>query len=597
VTPGEGSDAAGILMDADGNYLVGGWVGSRALVAKFFAGGTLDESFGTGGRKTVGLGSDAEFAAIARRADGRIIAVGSRTSGSSVDSLIVRLAPTGQVDTGFNSTGIRIASFGDEDRLTAVKVQTNNAIVVGGTAGSDGIVARITANGAPDPSFSDDGERTNLPLTVEALILQPDGKIVIGGRTPDADFALMRLNSNGSTDAGFGGADGVVNDLGGVDSVTALALDGDGRIVAAGYGNGSESASHTIVRRYNADGSPDSDFQSTNRAFGLDDEPAAVVMRPDGKILVAGNSKVRSDNDVVVLRLKADGARDDSFGIGGISLQDVGSYPVVGDMVVRPDGRAIVAGSVRVAGRPRLALHRLQGDSSTAVRPAQGFVVDGTGGLHGFSAGCSVKPATAGGNAKWPTKDLARGVALLTGGRGLVVDGTGAIFPFRFGDGSVSNLSVTGNQRWTGKDMARGIAVVPEGTGGFVVNKSGTLYGFRIGNGTRPPVPTGVKKWPGLDVARAIALLPNGQGGYTLAADGGMHPFGGAPKVNAGKVSWPGQDRARGIAIAPDGSGGWIIDSLGRTYPFGIGTNPKPVATVGNPIWPGPIARGVASLP
>ena len=152
---------------------------------------------------------------------------------------------------------------------------------------------------------------------------------------------------------------------------------------------------------------------------------------------------------------------------------------------------------------------------------------------------------------------------------------------------SVTNLSVTGNQRWVGKDMARGIAVVPEGTGGFVVNRSGTLYGFRIGTGTRPPVPTGVKKWPGLDVARGIALLPNGQGGYTLDANGGLHPFGGAPLVHAGAVSWPGQDRARGVTIAPDGSGGWVIDSLGRTYPFGIGTNPKPSATVGGPTWTG----------
>ena len=220
------------------------------------------------------------------------------------------------------------------------------------------------------------GERTNLPLTVQALILQPDGKIVVGGRSADDDFALMRLNSNGTTDSGFGGADGVVNDLGGVDAVTALALDGDGKIVAAGFGNGPSSASHTIVRRYNADGTRDMDFQATDRAFGLDDAPAAIVMRPDGKIVVAGNSKVGTDNDVLLLRFEPDGTRDDTFGIGGISLQDAGSYPVVGDAVVRPDGRAVVAGSLRVTGRPRLALLRYQGDTSTAVRPAQGFVVD-----------------------------------------------------------------------------------------------------------------------------------------------------------------------------------------------------------------------------
>jgi hypothetical protein len=51
------------------------------------------------------------------------------------------------------------------------------------------------------------------------------------------------------------------------------------------------------------------------------------------------------------------------------------------------------------------------------------------------------------------------------------------------------------------------------------------------------------------------------------------------------------------VTIAPDGSGGWVIDSLGHLYPFGIGTNPKPSAAVGGPIWPAPTARGVAALP
>ena len=72
--------------------------------------------------------------------------------------------------------------------------------------------ARVTSTGAPDPTFDGDGERTNLPLTVDALILQPDGKIVIGGRSAGNDFALMRLNANGTTDSSFGGSNGVDDD-------------------------------------------------------------------------------------------------------------------------------------------------------------------------------------------------------------------------------------------------------------------------------------------------------------------------------------------------------------------------------------------------
>jgi uncharacterized delta-60 repeat protein len=584
-------------MDADGSAVVAGFVGTRGLVARFTAAGTLDDSFATGGKKTIGLGSDTELAALTRQPDGKLVAVGSRTSGSSVDSLVARVATDGRLDPSFHGGGTLVDSHGGDDRFTSVRVQPNGAIVAAGTDGDEGFVARVSSTGVADSSFSGDGARTGLPLTVAAMTQQADGKIVVGGRTADGDFALLRLNADGTTDESFGGSDGVVADLGGIDAVTALALDGDGNVVAAGFGHGPNGKARTIVRRYGADGTLDGGFATTDRAFGLNDRPVSVLVRADGKVLVTGNSKVGNDNDVVLLQLNADGTRDASFGIGGISLVDAGTYPVANDAAVRADGRVLVAGSVRVSGRPRLALFRFQGDTATAARPAQGFVVDGSGALHGFAAGCSTKPATPGGNTKWPGKDTARGVALLTGGRGLVVEGDGDLHPFRFGDGSVANLAVSGNTRWPGKDMARGVAVVPEGTGGYVVNKSGDVSAFRIGTGTRPPIPTGLTKWPGKDFARGIAVLPNGDGGYVLDANGGLHPFGGAPQARAGAPSWPGQDRARGVAIAPDGSGGWVLDSLGHLYAFGIGTNAKPPATTGNPVWPGPVARGVAALP
>ena len=77
-----------------------------------------------------------------------------------------------------------------------------------------------------------------------------------------------------------------------------------------------------------------------------------------------------------MLRLNADGVRDDTFGIGGIALHDAGMAPVVNDAVVRSNGQVVVAGSARVAGRKQLALFRYQADASTASTPAQGFVVD-----------------------------------------------------------------------------------------------------------------------------------------------------------------------------------------------------------------------------
>lgn len=180
---------------------------------------------------------------------------------------------------------------------------------------------------------------------------------------------------------------------------------------------------------------------------------------------------------------------------------------------------------------------------------------------------------------------------------GLVLDRTGAIATFRFGDGVVTDLVVKGNAVWANKDMARGIAVVPEGTGGYVVDKYGILHALKIGSGPEPALPTDTPSWPGQDIARGTALLPNGVGGYVLDEWSGLHEFGGAPKAEAGVPSWPGMDAARGVALASDGSGGWVLDLFGNLYPFGIGANPAPSATVGGPKWSTATARGVASLP
>lgn len=595
VTSGIASEATSLVLDGNGVAVVAGSVGPHALVARLAADGKLDPTFGTAGKTTYGPGTAAAFSGIARQPDGKLVAVGSRTDGT-VDSYVVRVTSAGAVDSSFHSTGALVQDFGGSDRLTAVQVQGNGAIVVGGSSGPDGFVARLATNGTPDTTFSGDGQRTGLPFTVEALILQPDGKIVVGGRTAGDDFGLMRLNSDGTTDASFGGSGGVTTDAGGYDTVTALALDADGRVVAAGPGDGTKNHGRSIVRRYGADGVLDATFTVMDRAYGMDDKPVAVFAPADGSVTVVGNSKVGKDNDVLMLRFNGDGTRDSNFGIGGVALSDAGSYPVVNDAAIPANGRAVLVGSMRVGGRKQLAQLRYQGDADTDARPTQGFVIDGTGALNGFASGCASKPATASGNPR-TTTDSARGLAVLPGGRGLVLDRTGVISTFKFGDGVVTDLAVKGVAVWANKDMARGIAVVPEGTGGYVVDKYGILHAFKIGSGAKPALPTDTPSWPGQDVARGIALLPNGVGGYVLDEWGGLHEFGGAPKAKAGVPAWPGMDAARGVALASDGSGGWVLDLFGNLYPFGIGDNPAPSGTVGNPKWSTATARGVATLP
>jgi uncharacterized delta-60 repeat protein len=602
VTPVANEDeaAAAAALQPDGALVLGGRAGTRALVARLLPNGAPDPAFASAGRLRFGPGAKAALTAIALTPSGKVVAVGSRTSDGATDALVARVTPAGALDPSFHDVGTLVTNYGGADSLAAVQVDAAGAVVVGGRAGGGaGVVGRYTAAGGWDRTFGSGGRRTGLPFTVTALALQPDGKIVVGGMSrPGSDFALMRLDPDGSTDSTFGGSEGVRTDLGGHDGVTALAIQGDGRVVAAGIGHGAAGRGHTILRRYTVAGEADPTFAPTDVPFGKDDEPAAVAVQADGRILLAGNSAVDGDNDVVLARFLADGTPDPSFGIGGATVADAGRRPRAAALVVPSDGRALVFGATGAGGRDGIGIFRFQADDATAPYPGRGFVADGYGGLHGFGIGCAPGAAGVTGGPYWPGWDIVRGVAVLPGNRGVVLDGYGGLHRFAFGGESVSGFTVTVSGYWSGWDIARGVAAVPEGTGGFVVDGYGGLHPFRVGAAAAPALPKGLPYWPGRDVARGVALLPDGHGGYILDRTGALHRFGGAPPPTAGAPSWPGQDRARGVALAPDGSGGWILDAFGAAHPFGVGGNPPPPAPTGGPAWPGfPIARGIATGP
>lgn len=600
VTPGSNSGGAAIVMQADGKMLVGGFSGDRGLVERFMPDATADSGFGMGGQARFGPAGKTSVAAIALQGDGKIVVAGSRTMGGVADSVVARITASGGLDTMFNGTGLLAENVGGGDYLSAIAVQGDGAIVVAGTAGNGGFVQRLMSAGAPDTTFNTTGRHSRLPLSVQALALQADGKIVVGGPSSAAnpDFALLRLGTNGAIDSSFGGVNGVHTDLGGFDVLTALAIQSDGKILAAGTGHGAAGAGHSILRRYTAAGAVDPTFHAVDRTFGLDDQPVAIAIRADGRILLAGNSRVGTDNDIVLARFTGDGTADAAFGIGGVSVEDDGANPSARGVALSADGRPLVVGRVRVGARTRLAVLGYQADGATAPHPTRGFVLDGYGGLRGFSAGCTGSPGGVRGAPHWPGWDIARGVAVTPGARGLVLDGWGGLHPFAFADGTTSGLTVHGAPYWRGWDIARGVAVVPEGTGGYEVDGWGGLHPFALGRGAMPAAASGAPYWRGWDIVRGVALLPDGRGGYVLDGWGGLHPFGGAPAVTPGAAYWSGQDIARGVTIAPDGSGGWVADAYGGLHPFGIGGNAPAPLTTGGPFWVGwKIVRGVAALP
>jgi uncharacterized delta-60 repeat protein len=216
-----------------------------------------------------------------------------------------------------------------------------------------GPAVALAAPGDLDPTFGTGGTViTSFGGTdvASAVALQPDGKLVVAGRTNIAGntvFALARYNPNGGLDPAFGTGGLVTTDFGSTDQAFAVALQGDGKIVTAG-----RRGSDVIVARYNADGSVDSSFGSTTGRvitnFGATEQALALVLQPDGKIVVAGRTNKPAPNgnfDFALARYEAAGTLDLTFGTAGLVTTDFGgSVDRAFAMALQPDGKLVVAG-------------------------------------------------------------------------------------------------------------------------------------------------------------------------------------------------------------------------------------------------------------
>jgi uncharacterized delta-60 repeat protein len=220
------------------------------------------------------------------------------------------------------------------------------------TAGnSDFALARWDREWRRDASFGTNGTVTTAigsgSERAAAIARQPDGKVVVTGftdRDGTEDFALVRYLENGSLDLTFGSGGVVVTPLGsGHDRATSLALQPDGRIVVAGWTRGAAGADVALVR-YRADGTLDPSFGTGGKAvFALasgEDTAADVLVRSDGVIIVAGTVGTGAAADFALARISPDG------GIVETTTTDFnGGEDVARALALMPDGTVVVVGS------------------------------------------------------------------------------------------------------------------------------------------------------------------------------------------------------------------------------------------------------------
>ncbi len=234
-------------------------------VLRFNPDGSLDPTFGNNGfaftPSLLGNPQSQDVPlAISVQADGRIVLVGlARRSNGTTTFGVVRFNSDGTLDSGFDGDGIvttQIGIAGDRDEAYSVGAQPDGKIVVAGfsrdnTVSESFAAVRYNSNGSLDTSFDGDGKVMTFGgfAVSNKLIIQPNGKIVIGGGN-GPDFALRRFNPNGSPDGTWGTGGIITTDFGNAEFVSSMALQTDGKIVAVG-----STSTNVAIARYIGDGS------------------------------------------------------------------------------------------------------------------------------------------------------------------------------------------------------------------------------------------------------------------------------------------------------------------------------------------------------
>lgn len=374
--------------------------------------GDLDPTFGGGGYVAQDLSPSSDVGmGVAVQDDGRVIVAGSSRPGDDVAATVLRFTQTGQLDASFASGGVFQLPGAASYARDAV-VQTDGKIVVVGQKQNAFLVFRLDGAGALDPGFGAGGvviTGTALLEVAEAVALQPDGRIVVVGRSSgpgSLDFAVARYDAGGTLDPTFG-VGGIVK----TDAVPGLFLDDealdvviqpDGKLVVAGDSGGNPDGDVCVVR-YLANGTLDPSFGSggivrTDLDAGDPNDYAYGVRLQGAAIVVAGYSfdDATAFGRLAVVRYRPTGALDPAFGAAatGIVLTDVGSAPGFEfdedlGMEIQCDGKIVVGAPIKGAGG--------FGDGGTVVvRFDPGGTLDpgfATGGIASFDFGAGENAA------------------------------------------------------------------------------------------------------------------------------------------------------------------------------------------------------------
>ncbi|HEX8197062.1 MAG TPA: FG-GAP-like repeat-containing protein [Pyrinomonadaceae bacterium] len=338
-----------IALQSDGKIVIGGAFSivneQPALrIIRLNSNGSLDTAFNIAG------GPNSNVFEIVIQSDGKILIGGIFTAvGGTTRNRIARLNADGTLDTSFNP------GSGANQTIQAIALQPDGKILVGGDFSSfNGVarnrLARVNQDGSIDTSFNP-GAGAN--SSVRAFAVLSNGKILVGGLFTDFNGSpresVVRLNQDGSLDTAFASVDFSVT------TVTDIVVQPDGLILIGGNFFSVNGVSRSNIARLNADGTLDANFTNPFLSTTVSD----VALLTNGKIMVGGNfSSPRR-----IARLQANGSLDSSFNVGrGFEGFVTGT---VYDTVTQPDGKTVIAGLFDfVNGAPFPGIVRLNQDGT-----------------------------------------------------------------------------------------------------------------------------------------------------------------------------------------------------------------------------------------
>jgi uncharacterized delta-60 repeat protein len=381
--------AAGIAVQSDGRIVVAGTARAsterpRFALARYKSDGTLDSTFGGDGKVGTRIGESSGSFAVALQADGKIVAAGGAVDAGHGLFALARYNADGTLDPTFGVGGTVTTAFPGFVYgfvfAFAVAVQADGKIVAGGevyptetlSTGAFAL-ARYNADGTLDSTFDGDGrvvtDMSSGADHIAALAIQADGKIVAAGSVNalvagDTEFGLARYETDGTLDSSFDGDGRVTTDFTTeYASANDMVIQSDGKIVAVGSAAG--KGSRFALARYNTDGTLDSTFSGDGKATTnftpRSDGASGVAIQATGKIVAAGWASVNR-GDFALARYKPDGTLDTSFGGDGrVMTRFSRQADGAQDVAIQLNGRIVAAGRAGGEFRGRFGLDGYRG--------------------------------------------------------------------------------------------------------------------------------------------------------------------------------------------------------------------------------------------